>query len=179
MSKLTIFTGEKQAIPLVLKEQLPALFQKEIQEASRLPASRIETYQKSLQLPPLKKKKQVWSVAHLEEKVIGYGNLTWNAKGSNLNRAFFFVYLEPAERQKGYGTLMSKELLQFVPSQVTILESFCFQHTPGSNYLKNKFKGKEVYNSSVSLSKIREFDPEEVAKKAQIMKEEANKNGYE
>ena len=180
MSKLAIFTGEKQAIPSELKEQLPALFQEEQLEASRLPASRIEIYQKSLQLDPPITVKQVWSVAHHEGKVIGYGEISWNIKGSNLNRANFFTFIEPAERLKGYGTLLSKELLQFIPSQITILDSFCFEHTPGPNYLKLKFNGKEVYDSSISLSKIREvFDQKEVAKEAYRLKEQANKNGYD
>lgn len=179
MNQLKFISGTKEEIPAKYLDQLFALMLVNYKEILKNDPPEIEYYKKRWTLGVSSNQKEIYVlVINQEDKVLGYGNSSWNIKYDNLDKAWFWVHITKNERRKGLGKRTLKEILEKLPSQITGLTTEVFSETDGVPFVES-LSMKKNYTEVLSSSDLTKFDPEEVKKESRRLKQQALEKGYE
>ncbi|NPD88229.1 MAG: GNAT family N-acetyltransferase [Asgard group archaeon] len=179
MSELRIIIGEKEEISEQYLAQLFALRQQHEEEIFPFIPPSLEFYKESWKIPDISSRKSLWSLAINEDNlVIGYGIASWNIKFDNLDKAYFSIYVSRLFRRKGYGSLLLKNILEKLPSQIEKLNSGSSENCDGLPFLRN-LKTEESYVEMISIADLADFNLNQIINQAQEQKEKALAKGYE
>ncbi|MBD3191257.1 MAG: GNAT family N-acetyltransferase [Candidatus Heimdallarchaeota archaeon] len=179
MSQLQFVIGVKEEIPAKYLKELMELFQKNQEEIYNEKPPTIEYFRRFWCVPLSSGQKRLWVIATTkEEKIVGYGYLSWNVKYDNLDQGHIWVYIKKSERRKGYGKRVLKELVGYIPPQVKIILLEAFGETDGSYFLNSLGKEKS-YIEVLSVSDLTTFNREKVKQEAENQRKKALEKGYE
>lgn len=179
MSELQFVTGIKEEIPAKYLDELMELFQKNQEEIYNERPPAIEYFRRYWCVPLSSAQKRHWVIAITkEEKIIGYGYLSWNVKYDNLDQGHIWIYVKKRERRKGYGKRILKELVGYIPPQVKIILLEAFGETDGVHFLDSLGKERS-YTEVLSVSDLTKFDHEKVKGEAENQRKKALEKGYE
>ena len=179
MSGLELIAGKKEEISEQYLPQLFALRQQHEEEIFPFIPPSLELYKESWKVPSSSSVSGLWILGINEEDcVIGYGNIVWNIKYDNLDKAHFTIYIARPYRRKGYGSSILKKIVEIVPPQIKILRASSFENSDGLQFLRN-LKGKNKYIEMINIANLAEFDAKEAVEEANKQKEEAQSKGYE
>ncbi|MFX0093928.1 MAG: GNAT family N-acetyltransferase [Candidatus Hodarchaeota archaeon] len=115
----------------------------------------------------------------IDGKIVGWGHLSWSSNGKDWGGGELFVYVVPEERGKGLGTRMCRELLQKIPQHADVLTVRAPKEGPGSSFAQEKLGATLVKEERKLLSKIQQFNLEEIRQKAERYRQIAEERGFE
>ncbi|MCE7745550.1 MAG: GNAT family N-acetyltransferase [Candidatus Heimdallarchaeota archaeon] len=179
MNQLKFISGAKEEMPARYLDQLFALMLANYKEILKSDPPEVEFYKKRWTLGTSSDKEQIFVlVLNQEDKVIGYGDSSWNIKYDNLDKAWFWVHITKDERRKGFGKQTLKKILEKLPPQITGIITEVFTETDGVPFVES-LQMKKKYTEVLSRSDLTKFDPEEVKKESRKLKQQALEKGYE
>ncbi len=178
MSSLEFIIGKKEEIPSKYLPEIFDLMQKNREEILNEKPPEMEFYRQNWIVALPEEEMKLYVFATINDKIIGYGYLSWLIKYDNLDRGYFWIYVVKSERRKHIGTAILGKLIELCPPQIKIIDTEIFDKTDAMEFIK-KFDSKEKYIEVLSSSDLSIFNPEEVQREAEKQKQQALEKGYE
>ncbi|MFW9923060.1 MAG: GNAT family N-acetyltransferase [Candidatus Thorarchaeota archaeon] len=180
MNDIRMISGNREDIPREYLIDLFSLMREYHDEVWYFKSLPMEYYKKNWTIGSSSNEAINWTIAlNSTGKVIGYGFSVRNTNYDNLDKAYFMLFVTKNERRKGIGTELLKEIIHNLPEIITTITTEIFESSIDGIAFIQSFNKDKGYQEIVSCSDFSEFNPEEVRKEAQKLKEKALNEGYE